>query len=375
MITTILIFIAILGLLVFVHELGHFFAARAFGVTVHEFGFGFPPRIFGIRKGSTLYSLNWIPLGGFVKLKGEGGEEAEQKDSFANLPAGKRVIILVNGVLMNIVLAMLLLGIGYGVGSPTVIGADIPPGGNVRDQKIQVVSIADNSPASAVGFEEADVIVSVNDQSVTSVTQIQNIHEESPGAEELVVLRRGDEEIERRITPAVLDESSGAPVWGVSLVESGIVSYPWYQAVYLGVKQAILIFWEIIKGFALMISNLVVHRQVSADVAGPVGIAVLTGQVANLGFIYLLQFMALLSLNLALVNILPFPALDGGRAFFVLIEKLRGKAMQAKTEALIHNVGFGVLLVFIAIVTVRDVGKFGGGITKFFQDLVGRIGG
>ena len=167
-------------------------------------------------------------------------------------------------------------------------------------------------------------------------------------------IERGQEIFEKIITPRDYEETGEAKI-GAWLAETGIVSYPWYVAIWMGAKTTISITWQIIAAFYDILKNLVITQQVSADIAGPVGIAVMTGQVAKLGFIYILQFMAILSINLVIINFIPFPALDGGRVLLLIIEKIRGKPLNQRIEAAIHNIGFLMLLLLLLVVTFRDV--------------------
>ncbi|MBI5466285.1 MAG: RIP metalloprotease RseP [Candidatus Kerfeldbacteria bacterium] len=369
MLTTIIVFIAILALLVLAHEWGHFFTARRLGVAVQEFGFGFPPRAWSTLRGGVRYSVNWLPLGGFVKLKGEGGEYKGEPDSFAAQAPWRRSIILTAGVTMNVILAALLLSLGFVVGLPTVL--DETQLSSARDVKIQVISVVPSSPAAVAGFEPGDTIMAINKQSFVTLTELQNYVAAHAVGSLVVTLERADQIIDKALTPTLLPATGARAVMGVSLVQSGIISYPWPQAVIRGVEQTWYLAREIVLAFIDLFRNLLVHQQVPKDIAGPVGIAVLTGQVVELGFIYVLQFAALLSLNLAIINILPFPALDGGRLLFVIIAKLRRKPNNEQIEALVHNIGFALLMLLVLVVTYRDVLRFGGGFISSFSKLWG----
>ncbi len=353
--TTLLTFLIVLGLLVFVHELGHFVAARVLGVGVKEFGFGFPPRLWGIRRKDTVYSINWIPLGGFVRLHGEDGEEKDPQ-SFSVQPAWKRAIILVAGVSMNVVLAIVIFAVGFGIGMPTDITDGIPDGARARDPQVQIIAVQAQSPASAAGLQVGDALISLNNAPIATVIDAQASAKAAGERAVNVAYRRGQEE---RTTTATLKQlpETGQPGLGVSLAETATVSYSPFRAVWEGVQAGIRSLWYILEAFGQFLGNIFVHQTVGADVAGPVGIAVLTGQVAKLGFAYLLQFVALLSLNLAIINILPIPALDGGRLLFVILEKLRGKPVTQQLEAKIHSTSFAILIGLIALVTLRDVVK------------------
>lgn len=369
MLTTVLLFLAILTLLVFVHEAGHFITAKKSGATVLEFGFGFPPRMLHIHRNGTDYSINWIPLGGFVRIKGENGDSADP-DSFSSLSAWKRFLTLISGVGMNLVLAFALLTILYATGAPASVDQQLPRGSVIQNQHIQVVSVVAGSAAEKVGIKEGDLVQSIDGQQLTSVSVIQSYNADHANTPETVILDRGGNTQMVTIVPEA-SADGGKAVWGVGLAETGIVRFPWYTALYYGLRNTFLLAWNILVALVLLFKDIIVHLRISADVTGPVGIAAMTGQVAHLGFQYLLQFAALLSINLAVVNILPFPALDGGRVAFLVFEKLRGKALNIKTEALIHNIGFSTLLILVALITVRDLQHFGGNIVTFFAHLVG----
>lgn len=356
MFLTIIVFVLILGLLVFVHELGHFVAARKNGVKVEEFGFGFPPRIFGIKKGETIYSINWIPLGGFVKIKGEDGENKEDEDSFSHKKIWRRAVILAAGVFMNFVLAAVLLSIGFMVGLPQVINGENGYA-KVRDARVQVVQILEGTPAAGADVLVGDTILEIDGRKVEDVEEMQNYLAGKIDAPVKFLLERESQKIDKEMSPTFLIETGRGGI-GVGLLKTGIVSYPWYLSLWKGAESAVLFTGEVAVAFYELIKNLIVTQKVSVDLSGPVGIAVLTGQVARMGIIYLLQFTALLSVNLAVINFLPFPALDGGRLLFLLIEKIRRKPVSQKIENLVHNIGFGLLMLLVLLVTYRDVIKF-----------------
>lgn len=368
---TLLLFIIILGILVFVHELGHFLVARRNGCKVYEFGFGFPPRIAGFKKvdgkytffwgnkdvesEDTIYSINALPLGGFVRIKGENGEGKGEDDSFASKSAWARIKVLAAGVTMNFLLAALLLSFAVWFGLPTALdGVDSTEG--YTDVKTQIVYILPNSAARESGLYEGDEILSVDNRDVMAVGDVAEFIKDKGGQEVTMSIKRGDEQREIMVTPELNDE--GVPLIGVQLAQTGIKKYPWYQSIYMGVKLTGGITYRMVEGLGTIVKNLVVKQEAGADLAGPVGIAILTGRVANLGFSYLLQFMALLSINLGVINILPIPALDGGRIVFVLIEKLRGKPISQKVENTIHAGGFFALILLVIVITFKDIVNF-----------------
>ncbi len=365
MVVTILSFIALLALLVLAHEWGHFFAARRLGVGVEEFGFGFPPRIAGFRRGQTTYTVNWVPLGGFVKLKGEAGGE-RTADSFVVQPAWRRAVILVAGVFMNVLLAAALLAVGFMVGFPAVLSENQAT--QARNVQFEVVSVAPSSPAAQAGLQAGDTLLTVDGRTFQSVSDFQAyvaVHRAKPVG--VTYLHNGSTKT-AQLTPQSLPETNGRPVLGVGLLPTGIITYPWYQALGRGAAETWRLGREILAAFGNLFQNLIVHHEVPQNVAGPIGIAVITGQVARLGFIYLLQFAALLSLNLAIINIFPFPALDGGRLLFVIIEKLRRKPNNERVVAIVHQIGFTVLIALVLLVTYRDVARLSG---DFFTRLWG----
>lgn len=372
MVYTIIIFILVLSVLVFVHEFGHFWVARKCGVKAEEFGIGFPPRLFGVYKNKkgewktfwgrkeitdaidTIYSINWIPLGGFVKIKGENGENENDNDSFSAKSAGKRSLILSAGVFMNIVAAMVFISIGYMIGFPGNISG-LSDKANLKDFKVQVMEVIPDSPAERAELHVGDAIFQVNGVEVNSEETLQNEIAKFPGEEvDLVVIRQN----ETLNISLVTDNVEGEGMAGIAIVGTGVISYPWYQAIWEGIKTTLIFLWAIVVGFIGLIKSLVTAAPINAEVAGPIGIADLTGRFARMGFTYLLQFSALLSLNLAVLNILPFPALDGGRLLFILIEKIKGKPVKRDMEAAIHNLGFLLLMILVLFVTFKDVVRF-----------------
>jgi regulator of sigma E protease len=374
---TVLIFILILGLLVFVHELGHFVVARRNGVRAEEFGFGFPPRIFGIYKNEkgkrkifwgskevkssdTIYSANWIPLGGFVKIRGEDGEEKNNPESFAAKGSFARVRILAAGVLMNLFLAMVLFSFSFYLGVPQL--AEEVTGGNVANEKIQIVEVGKSTPAEAMGLRMGDEILgAVNSEGqlakFASVEDVQKYIGENKGSQLVFSIRRGKEELKLTGVPRTEFPEGEGPL-GIGLAKTVEVRYPWYQAIVKGVEYTFSLIFTFITFLAGLVWKLIAGRPAGIDVSGPVGIAVLTGQVAQLGFGYLLRFTAMLSVNLAIINALPIPALDGGRILFILIEKIKGSPLSQKFEQRAHNIGFALLISLMIFVTFRDVMKF-----------------
>ncbi|MDD4902521.1 MAG: RIP metalloprotease RseP [Patescibacteria group bacterium] len=425
MLLTIIVFIVVLSVLVFVHEAGHFWAARKMGVKVEEFGFGLPPRAIGalkftgdravpiateetvevsenmfgekkihdevtevgvIRKikrwkffwgerlpdaeeglkaDDTVYSINWLLLGGFCKIKGENGEGENDQDSFVAKAIWKRIVIISAGVIMNVVLAMALFAVGYMIGLPQSV-EDVGQQMIIKDQKIQITQIFPNTPAAKAGLKPGDVIVAIDGQKFTRDIEVQNYVNAHIGSELDYQIRRVDKITDFKITPVDLNGRGGI---GVGIINTGLVRYPWYLAIWKGITTAIVLLWVIIVAFYELLKNLILGHGVSAEIAGPVGIATMTGQYARMGFVYLLQFVGLLSLNLAVVNFLPIPALDGGRIIFLLIEKFKGSPIKREIEAVIHNIGFFALIILILFITGKEILGLAGPLAILWQKI------
>ena len=381
MILTIIIFLLVLSLLVFVHEFGHYYTARKLGVKAEEFGLGFPPRIFGFYRdknrkwrfirgnrsledlskdekkapADTIYSLNWIFFGGFVKIKGENGDGKEDKDSFANKPAWKKALILVAGVTMNVALAWILFSIGFMIGMPS----DVETAGKrarISDPQVMISSVLKDSPADKAELRMGDVVLKVEGQEIISSEDLQDKIADRADLETIILIGNIEEESDKEIIiiPEWNEELARATI-GVAIFDTGTVSYPVFDAIWRGAINT----WDylrlIVLAFYNLFADLITGESVEGQVGGPVAIAKYTGEVARFGFVYLLQFVALLSLNLAIINILPIPALDGGRLLFLGIEKIKGKPMKQEIEGIIHTVFFFLLIALIIFVTYRDI--------------------
>ncbi len=367
---TILLFIIVLSLLVFVHELGHFLVAKKTGMKVEEFGFGFPPRLFGFTKGETTYSINWIPLGGFVRIKGESGDHKNDPDSFASKKAWQRFCVLIAGVGMNLALAAVLLSIGFMMGLPGIIDDQLPASARVLDSKITVMTVVADSPAAKAGVAQGDVITAIDGQFFASADDARAyMASESADGVTLEVKGRDGQMRTYALTSELLKEANVTGV-GIGFIQTGLIAYPFFHAIAQGVGATAMFTGEVVKAFAGMIVSLVTGQGIGVDLSGPVGIAVITGQVAALGLVYLLQFTALLSINLAVINVLPFPALDGGRILFLFIEKLRGRAVNEKMEIAAHNLGFMLLMGLVVLVTYKDFVNFGDEILGALKSLI-----
>ena len=379
--TTIVLFLLILGVIVFVHELGHFMMAKLYNVKVEEFALGFPPRIFSFKRGETEYSLNAVPLGGYCKIVGEDGENKDDPRSFGSKSLGKRFLILSAGVMMNFVLAFVIFSAIFMAGFPqdvtnknlSVIRSDsddsfmveMEGAKSARDVKVQISEIVEDTPADKAGLEVGDTIVKADEKEIKSVEDLQNHTKENLGEPVVLSILRGKENITKEISPRA-EYPDGEGAMGVSLVRTAVVSYSPLEAIKKGYEYTVNLTIFIIMAFASIIWGLVTTGKTAAEVSGPVGIAVMTQQAASMGFMTVLNFTALISVNLAIINALPFPALDGGRLLFLMVEKIKGSPINQKWEAKANNVGFALLMLLMVVITFKDIAKF---------DLLGKIMG
>lgn len=354
---TILIFIITLSILVLVHELGHFLMAKKMGVKVEEFGIGLPPKIFGIKKGETLYTVNLLPIGGFVKLFGEeygdldrrGQARLSLKDrTFVNKKPWQKTLIVLGGVIGNFLLGWFIFSylVTQGIFVPT--------------NKIVVEKVTKNSPAAIAGLKEGDTIVKlILEDNVVNLTSSDTLIEKtkkSAGQNIKLLVQRGGQQLTVDLVPRINPPKGEGPL-GIAITSFIEKKYPWYSAPYYGLVEAFNITSKIASEIGKMLFGFITFQKQNVDVAGPVGIANLAGQAVKFGKNAFLQFLALLSLNLAIMNILPFPALDGGRLVFVLYEGITKKRPNKNFEKYTNIVGFIILLSLAALITVNDVIK------------------
>lgn len=397
MLITIIIFIIILSVLVLIHEAGHFFVAKFFKIKVEEFGFGLPPRAFGIKIGETIYSINWLPIGGFVKLYGEdeagAGRVSLSKDSTGNFenasfsmkkeeveirsgkteikeekieisekiigsedkdnvgraffarPVWQRALVVFAGVFMNFVLAVVIISYLF-----SVVG--VPTPGN----QVVIAGVVNGAPAQKAGLKQGDIVESINLVKVTSPNQLVSYTKSHLGEEVKVEVKTPNSKLETiAVTPRKTYPSNEGPMGVEISTNVSIRKYPWYQAPFVGTSEALKETGLIASGLLMLLYQLIFHGTIPADVAGPVGIAQLTGQIVQVGPAAVLSFVSLLSLNLALINILPIPALDGGRLFFILIEGIFRRKVDQRIEGYAHAIGMAFLLGLILLITLHDI--------------------
>ncbi len=344
-----LIVIIGLSLLILGHEAGHFFAAKAFGLKVNEFGFGFPPRITAWKRGETEYSLNWLPFGGFVKIAGERGEfemvhpdgrhmeEGDDESRFLYAqPPWKKSIIMLAGVFINFVLGWIFVSLTLMIGAP---------------QALVISDVQANTPAQTVGLMSGDVI-----QGFATAQSFIDFVNANKGKPIMVTVTRSGAEHAFTVTPRT-EVPPGEGAIGVALAEAGTPRENFFRALYDGLINSALLFWLTVLAFGQLISQLFVHATLLPGVVGPVGIVGVAEETGKIGLIYLLQFLGIISINLTVVNLIPFPALDGGRFLMTVIEKIKGSPISYKFEAWVNGLGFAFLILLMVLLTVRDVGN------------------
>lgn len=349
---TILIFLILLLALILVHEAGHALAARWSGCRVEEFGFGLPPRLLSKRIGETVFSLNALPIGGFVKITGEDGEAAGDPRSFTRQPRWQRALMLAAGVLGNLLLAWVVFTVVAGA------GVDVPievANGRATDRRVEILEVRDVPALRDSGIQAGDLLVSALGETVSSAEQAAQRVRGAAGETVTLGVRRGDEvrEVTLTFTPS---KQAGEPV-GLGLLDVGTIRVPWILAPQEGLRRTGQTMALTASGLGRIVREAVLERKAPADVAGPIGIASITGVVAKRGFLPLLELTGVLSVNLALVNILPIPALDGGRLLFLLLDALGLRFLRGKPERLAHTIGFALLLLLLALITLNDIGR------------------
>jgi regulator of sigma E protease len=347
MILTIVVGVVVLSVLIIVHELGHFLAAKATGVPVEEFGIGFPPRIYGKKWRGTIYSINWIPFGGFNKIAGEIDPDIPK--GLASRSHGVRLLVLSGGIIMNLLLPFVLMAVAYMVPY------------NVVDGKVLVEKVDAGSPAEMAGIKAGDTIISADDRPVKNAGDLARYVQLRLGAVMEVTVVHADNATETvRLVPRWKPPpEEGAIGVQYAVIDATIVSesLPFWRAIPTGVRDCAetLVLYK--NGIIGMIIGAVPFVP-----AGPVGIVQVTGEVAHSGVSPVLELTAFISIAIAITQIIPFPALDGGRIIFVLIEwARRGKRISPRIEGIVHTIGFMVLLALLVLVTYQDIFRWATG--------------
>jgi len=352
--TIIIAFVSLIGLMI-LHEFGHFVVAKRFGVKVEEFGIGYPPRLFGKRIGETIYSLNLLPFGAFVKIYGEE-KKVEDSRSFSQKPIWQRALITLGGVVSFWIISAILLSIVMGLGTPAIISDE--ENGELANPRVQITAVAPSSPAEKAELEAGDTIkkIIINSQQLTinTVKEVQEFTNLYRGKEVTLTIQRGKEVFEVSIAPRV-SPPEGEGAMGVALVRTAIKIYPWYEAPFRGILATGNLTIAVIQGWAQALGNLIKGLPTGVQLMGPVGIFSLFAQAGQLGVIYFLQFIAIISIYIALFNILPIPALDGGKLLFLGIEAVRRKPVSQKIEQNITVAFFMILVALMVLVTIKDI--------------------
>src|SRR3989339_1577952 len=342
-----LVFFLVLSLLILIHEFGHFYMAKKSGMLVEEFGLGLPPRLWGKKIGETIYSLNWLPFGGFVKIFGDSPEDLKKNPNlgsraFNHKPWYRQFSVIIAGPMMNFLLAVLVISYMFTKG--TYLPSD----------KVTIVETQVNSPAKLAGLRKDDVILAIAGKPIkTSADLIRLSKQYSGQSVSLKVVREG-QTLNFRLTPRKNPPKDQGAL-GTVITDLELKKYPFYQAPFIGLRESIKISLVFYQELGRILFQFVSGQQPQVEVAGPVGIVKLTGQAINYGTDAVIQLMGLLSLNLALINIIPFPALDGGQLSFIIIELLTRRKINENLKAKINAAGFALLLFLLVLVTFKDL--------------------
>ncbi len=362
MFTILIALISLVGLIV-LHEFGHFIFAKRYGVKVEEFGVGLPPRIFGKKIGETIYSLNLLPFGAFVKIYGEEGG-IEDSRSFSERSIYQRAMIVVAGVAMFWIASWVLLSIASGIGS-TVPLRDGDPLNNLTNPQVSIVAVAPDSSAAKAGIEIRDNLreLKVGEEQliVNKTKEASDFFTKHQDDEIIFTIERQGEIFETNLYPEVLAGSNeeDKKIVGISMTRTAVEKYSWYEAPIQGAIKTKYFTSKALEGWAILFSSVWNGEGVPKgfEVAGPIGIFSLFDRMTIFGAGYFLQFVALVSIFLALFNLLPIPALDGGRLVFLGLEAIRGKPISVKIEQKLIGFSFVLLILLLVVVTFFDIQK------------------
>ncbi|GIW63265.1 MAG: zinc metalloprotease [Patescibacteria group bacterium] len=345
-------FLIAIFILVLIHELGHFLTAKLFGIKVEEFGIGFPPTLFRIKTKETVYSINALPLGGFVKVYGEEHNEKitkEKNKAFVNKKPWQKIAVLTAGVIGNFLLGWVLISFLFTQGIP------------LPTTKVEIQEIAKNSPAEVSGLQPKDIVKAIKTDGRTSyiesVPEFIDTVNKHKGKQITLIVIRNNKDIQINITPRENPPKDQGAL-GVVLKTFENKKYNWYQAPYYGLIESYNTTIMIVKSISNLIIEALAGQADTTNITGPIGIARIVSDASSVGLNYYLYVIALLSFNLAVVNILPFPALDGGRIVFVIYEWLTGKRVNKKVEHWVNAAGFAILITLVIIISIEDIKRF-----------------
>ena len=367
---SILVFFFVLSLLVIVHEFGHFWVAKRNGIWVEEFGFGLPPRLLSKKVGDTIYSINALPFGGFVRLHGEMTEDGvtKPKSAFINKSLWAKTAVILAGVVMNFLLAIFAFALVYShYGIPREQGY------------VQIVNIVPDSPASNSGITVGQVLYSIDGKEVMKREEVTEIS--SKGGKHVLMVGEKNIDIkdQKKITiNTKFDEKDQKWYMGLMLTSQEVYFPPTWQmpfvGAYYGFKDSFAWSKTVLGGLSSIAQD-ASQGKVSKDVSGPVGILAIVDNIVKTGNVWdLINLIGIISINLAVLNILPFPALDGGRQLFIIIEAIFGKKVAPKLESIIHGVGMVILLVLMVLITFKDVRGLisAGSISGFLENMTSK---
>lgn len=364
--SAIFLFLVILLVLVIVHEFGHFIVAKWVGMRVDEFAFGFPPRLFSKKKGETVYAFNLLPLGGYVSIWGENGsEEDKQKNgamyhprAFGNRPWWAQLLVLIAGVTMNMVLALLIF-ITISYGNIEMSSSDEVYGSRVKDAHIMIVDSSPESPAYKAGIVPGSILVDVTSNKkvadLTSTSSLVTFIEKHQDDAFSITYIRPDGGLASTTIAAVYGIVPDKKALGIAIDKVGIVKTSFIEAITIGTQRTYNITMLTFQGLQSLVQSFLQGEGVVGSLSGPVGIARIVSETSDYGYVAILTLIAILSINLAIFNILPFPALDGGRIIIVFIETIFRKKIPFKYYSWSNVVGFSLLMLLLVVVTVHDI--------------------
>lgn len=357
MITVILLVVALFSLLVLVHEWGHFIVARRNGIEVEEFGIGFPPRLLWRKVKGTIYSINLFPLGGFVRLKGEDSA-SRAPGSFGTASFKSKAKVLLAGVGMNLAVAYLILTALAFTGLPPIVPNQFSLGQfeYAQPKQVMVVDVGQGSPAAVAGIRRGEVILGASGQTFAAEDELINFTRQHAGEEVVLKIKSGEAERDAKVKLRGPGATDG--YLGVTPFQTYKIRYGW-QAPLVAAGIMVQLIWATVAAFGGLLAGLISRGEVSQQVTGPVGVAVILGSIMELGISYLAMFVASISLSLAVINALPLPALDGGRLALITVPKIIRRPLSPQLEARIHTAGFIFLIALMIIVTVVDIKRFG----------------